>query len=461
MSEWKKVGGLLVALCWSVSAPAQLMPERLSPQEQYAYYFNQAAEAYDAGDDADWVAATEKLHALRPFNQDFMTHLVQGYARLGAKSQAFDMMLKMQQQGLAEDWSAFPELAPLREHSLYGHLADLMAEAGEPFGEAEAFAVVPGSIPMPEALALDVENNQLFIGTVREGKVYVRSGEQEAWTVFADRARVPDLRAVFALGIDQQRNVLWVASGMTSQYQDFNRDEFGQASLIKLDLRTGEHLSTYPVASADQEHLLGALTVASDGTVYATDSLLPLVYRLRPGAEGVELFFGSPMLSSLRGLALHEDKQKLYVADYETGIIVLDTSDRDQAWSLAIPETLNLGGVEGMYASGPYLVVIQSGISPSRVLRLELGEDGLGVRAVAPVVAALPEFEGPTYGTLHSDMLYFFANNHWQYVDSGGEPTQGPLPDVHVLSTDIADPEVQVVGEEILRQLQQQQQQNN
>ena len=460
MSEWKKVGGLLVLLCWSASLSAQLMPERLSPQEQYAYYFNQAAQAYNAGNDADWVAATEKLHALRPFNQDFMTHLVQGYARLGNKSKAFDMMLRMQQQGLAEDWSSYEELADLRQHSLYDHLSNLMSKAGEPFGEAEEYAVVPSTIPMPEAMALDAETDRLFVGTIRDGEIRVKSDDQQAWSVFADRDSVADLRAVFALGIDSPRDVLWVATGMTSQYQRFEREAFGEAALIKLDLDTGEHLATYPVASADQDHLLGALTVASDGTVYATDSLLPVVYRLGPKAEGLELFFGSPMLSSLRGLALDEDKQKLYVADHETGIIVLDTSDREQAWSLAIPETLNLGGIDGLYLSGQHLVVIQNGISPNRILRLELGDDGLGVLAVAPVVAALPEFDGPTYGAMHDQTLYFFANSHWQYVDSRGQPNQEPLPDVHILSTNINNPEVQVVGEEILRQLQQQQQGN-
>ena len=457
MSEWKKAVSMLALMAWSASLSAQLMPERLSPQEQLAYYFNQAAEAYNAGNDANWVRATEKLHELRPFNQDFMTHLVQGYARVGDKSKAFEMMLKMQQQGLATDWSSFDELADLRQHSLYDHLSNLMAKAGEPFGEAETFEVVPATIPMPEALALHAESDRLFVGTIREGEIRVRSGDEETWSVFADRERIPELRAVFALGIDDSRDVLWVATGMTSQYQDFERDQFGDSALIKLDLTTGEHMATYPMGSAEQDHLLGALTVASDGTVYATDSLLPLVYRLRPEADRLEMFFGSPMLSSLRGLALDEDKQKLYVADHETGVVVLDTSDRQQAWSLAVPETLNLGGVEGLYFSGEYLVVIQNGISPNRVLRLELGEDGLGVIGVAPVVAALPEFDGPTYGTMHDQTLYFFANSHWPYVNSGGEPIEGPLPDVRIMSTNIADPEVQVVGEEVLRQLQEQQ----
>jgi len=460
MSEWKKVGGLLVALCWSVSISAQLMPERLSPQEQYAYYFNQAAEAYNAGNDADWVAATEKLHTLRPFDQDFMTHLVQGYARLGQTSNAFNMMLKMQQQGLAEDWSKFDELAALREHSLYDHLSNLMAKAGEPFGKADEFAVVPGSIPMPEAMAVDPETDRLFIGTIRDGEVHVWSSDEKTWSVFADDQRVPDLKAIFSLAIDSENNVLWVASGMTSHYRDFDREAFGETALIKLDLDTGEHLATYPVESANRDHLLGALTVASDGTVYATDSLLPIVFRLEPDAKTPEIFFGSPQLSSLRGLALDEEKQKLYVADYQRGIVILDTSGQDRAWSLAIPDTLNLGGIDGIYFSKPYLVAIQNGISPDRVVRLELGDDGLGVLGVAPVVAALPEFEGPTYGALHDDTLHFFANSHWPYVDARGESDGEPLPDVHIMTTNIDNPEVQVVGEEILRQLQEQQRGN-
>lgn len=454
----------VVASALMSEAMAQLMPERLSPPEQFSYWLGEAATAYNAGDTEAWVAATEKLHALRPFNQDFMTHLIQGYGQTNQTSKAFNMMLMMQQQGLAEDWSRFEELEGLREHNLYEHLANLMQKASEPFGQAQAHMVVPGRVSMPEAMAYDAATDRLFVGTVRDGAIYVQDNVQDnaqdaggdaGWAVFADGESVPDLMAVFGLAIDAERNHLWVATGMASQYRHYSQSAFGRTALIKLNLETGEHIATHRVIPDGRPHLLGAITVASDGTVYATDSLMPLVYHLPPDADNPRVFFGSAALSSLRGLALNEELDKLYVADYELGLMVLDTSGGQQAWRLAIPDALNLGGIDGLYLSDNYLVAIQNGISPERVLRLELGSDGLGVIAVAPIVAALETFDGPTYGAMNGSELYFFANSHWQHVRSNGQPIKRPLPDVSILKTDITNTEIQVVGEEVMKRLQQ------
>jgi len=453
MFGWKKLGLAAMLCVSSAAALAQLMPERLSPQQQFSYWLGEAATAYNAGEMKDWVEATEKLHALRPFNQDFMTHLVQGYAATDQTSKAFNMMLMMQQQGLAEDWSRFAELEPLQEYNLYEHLSELMAKAGEPFGQAQTHATVPGRVSMPEAIAYHSPSERLFVGTVRDGEVWVQDATNKEWSVFANGQTVPDLMAVFGLAIDEARGFLWVATGMASQYRHHKQQSFGRTALIKLDLQTGEHLSTHRVVPDGQPHLLGAITLASDGTVYASDSLMPLVYRLEPDEDHPSIFFGSPALGSLRGLALNEEKQKLYIADYEQGIMVVDTAGGQQAWRLAIPETLNLGGIDGLYVANDYLVAIQNGISPQRVVRFELGEDGLGVIAVAPIVAALETFDGPTYGAMDGSDLYFFANSHWAHVASNGRPKQRPLPDVVIMKTDIENTEIQVVGEEVMKRM--------
>ena len=453
MLDWKKMGLALVALMMLTEAGAQLMPERLSPSEQTAFWLREAAKAHNEGNTNDWVGATEKLHALKPFNPDFMTHLVQGYTRLDRISEAFGMMLKMQQQGLAQNWDSFEDLDPLREHSLYDHLNDLMIQAGQPFGRAKILATLPPSMVLAEAMAFDDQSNRLFVGTIRDGQIFVSGDGNDEWSLFADAQSVPDLMAVFGLAVDAKNQVLWVSTGMVSQYRFFTASSFGRTALIKLDLETGAHLGTYRVVPDGQPHLLSAIAVHSDGTVYATDALMPLVYRLTPESEYPTAFFGSGALGALRGLAIDEAKQKLYVADYELGIVVLDLSGDSRAWQLAIPETLNLGGIEGLYWVNDFLVAIQSGLSPNRVLRLALGTDGLGVVSVTPVVAALEVFDRPSYGTVDGGQLYLFANSHWAYVNADGRPIQRPLPEIQILQVDVGDRSLEAVGEAVQRQL--------
>ena len=452
--------GLLLALL--IPAPVALGQPWMEPQQppdsappgvRLAYWFNQAGRAFENDRIDDWVAATEQLHELRPYNQDFMTHLVIGYARQENLSKAFEMMLHMQQQGLAQDWSAFDELEPLRPHRLYGHLAELMTEAGQPFGEFEVHATLPDDLAMPEAIAYDAKAGRVFVGSIRDGSIrYSSNGED--WTLFAEPDSVEDLHAVFDLVVDQARGHLWAATAMVGHFEGFDEAMAGRTGVLKFDLESGERLAAMSVPASGLQHLLGSLALASDGTLFAADTNNPVLFRLPPGGEALELFFGNQNFSSLRGLALSGDDSLLYMADYEQGIFVLATDGSNQGWKLAVPETLNEGGIDGLYWWNDHLVAIQNGISPQRVLRLQLGPDGLGVVGVAPVLAALEEFDTPTFGTLDDHRLLLFSGSHWQYMDGRGQPREGLLPTIQILETDVDAATLMTVGEEAMEQFQ-------
>lgn len=444
---------LLLLAVLTAPAVAQPVPGDAPPAVRLAYWFDQAAKAFNEERLDDWVTATENLHELRPYNQDFMRHLVLGYARQNRLSHAFNMMMAMQQQGLAEDWDRYEELQPLRQHRLYGHLADLMRQAGEPFGRYESLADLPADLAMPEALALDRASQRLFVGSLRDGRILVRAGDGD-WEAFASPETVEGLMGVFDLGVDEARGYLWVASANVPQFSGFEPQARASTVLLKLDLETGERVASYLTPPGAQTHLLGSLAVAADGTVYAADTSNPLLFRLQPGNDRLEPFFGSSNFSSLRGLALSGDQQLLYVADYEQGVFIIATDGSQRAWQLAVPETLNVGGIDGLYWWNQHLIVIQNGISPQRVMRLQLGGDGLGVTAVAPVLAALDVFDTPTFGVLDENRLHLFSGSHWQHVDGRGQPTAESLPPIRLLTTEVDAADLMVVGEEALRQLQ-------
>lgn len=439
----------------SIAAPTA--PVQTNDKAEVARLLGQAAEAYAADDHRAWVGALARLHEMRPYNADFMRQLVEGYARTDQLSQAFNIMLKMQQQGLTEDWDAIEALEPMRQYPLYEHLTGLMQEAGQPFGEAALEFEIPGSVSMPEALAHDPQTGRLFVGTVHRGEILVRNPESGELEPFASPDTVDGLMSVFDLVADAERGHLWVATGSTSQFTGARASNFGRTSLIKLDLATGEMLDEYRVLPDGRPHLLGAMALADDGTVYAADSVTPFVYRLTPGMERPDVFLGSPMFTSLRGIALSEDESMLYIADYELGVFVFETAESRRGLPLEVPETLNLGGIDGLYRWGGSLVAIQNGVSPDRVLRLDLDESQGRVENVAPLVVAEPRFDTPTFGTLIGDDLVFLASSHWDDVTPNGRPASGPLPDVPVLRSPVDEARTLVVGREMLEQLKQQQ----
>lgn len=458
----RRFAALLLALALLVPAASLAAQEQataaenLNPAAELGQWFGRAAQAYDAGDHQQWVVALENLHRLRPFNYDIMRQLVIGYTLTGRTSEAFSMMLGMQQQGLAVEWDEIEEVAPLRQHRLYGHLRDLMSEAGNPAGSLTTLWEIGPEHRMPEALAWDRESGRVFVGTVHHGRILVRGISDEDFRVFADRDSAPALRAVLDLLVDAKRGHLWAATGSIGQYRGSRQADFGRTALIKFDLETGEVLDEHRVLGDGVPHLLGAMTMAEDGTIYANDTMSPVIYRLAPGDERPQPIISSPILTGLRGIALAPDEKRIYVADYDLGIFFFDLEQEGAGFALGIPETLNLGGIDGLYFWRDSLVAIQNGVTPQRILRLELDESGTRVAQVATVAKALPEFDNPTYGTLEGDDLLFFASSHWHHVDGAGRAVSPPLPSVPVMRAAVDQAAGIVVGEEIMEQLKRQ-----
>lgn len=439
----------------SQSPPPSSAP---SMPQLFSAWFQRAAQAYAAEDHEAWVDALEKLHQIRPFNPDVMRQLVMGYALTDKPSEAFNRMLSMQQQGLAVDWDAIDEVESLRQYPLYEYLRDLMAEAGKPGGEAQLVWEIDADHPMPEALAHDADSQRVFVGTVRDGKILVRGPDDDEFIVFAEHASTPGLKAVFDLLVDEERGHLWVATGAIGQYRHAKASDMGRSALLKLDIETGETLGEFRVLADGRPHLLGAMTQASDGTIYAADGVSSQIYRLGPADERPEPLVGNPNFSGLRGIALSEDEKRLYVSDYELGVFFFDLGDNVEGYALGAPPTLNLGGVDGLYIWENYLIAIQNGVTPERVLRLELDDSGRRVVNVATIAKALPEFDVPTFGTVADDELLFFASSHWNLVDNAGRPINSPLPAIPVLRAQVDEVADMVEEQEMLNRLQQQQQ---
>jgi hypothetical protein len=236
--------------------------------------------------------------------------------------------------------------------------------------------------------------------------------------VFA--AEQDGLFSVLGMAVDAKRRLLWVASTAFPQMVNFKKEEDGTSAVFKFDLRTRRLLKKYVLSNTEKKHALGDLIIHSNGDVFATDSLSPAVYVIRPQRDEIELFLSDPRFGSPQGLAFSSDEQHLFMADYGTGLFDLDVRTK-RVSHLAPLAGATLLGIDGLYFFKGSLIAIQNGVNPQRVVRVLLSRDLKRVEALEVLEANNPVFLEPTLGVIVKDTFYFIANSQWPLVDGNGK----------------------------------------
>ena len=411
-----------------------------APTESVPALLVKANAAYAAKDYLNFRRTLETLNKKRPNNSDYMYQLVIAHALLDEKSQAYNLMLSMQQQGLAYDFTQTTDTMNLRGTEVFDYVNDLMKMAGDPIGESEKVFVLPDDVLLPEAIAWDESRQKFLIGTVAEGQIVAvgKDGQQEE---LLRASKENGLWAIFDILVDQSSNRLWVTSAAVKGFSGFNPVDKGRSGLFEFNLETLELVRRYPVPVDGQPHKLGSMVLNPNGDIYIADRILPIIYLKLADDEKLKPVMALRGMISQRGLAMQPDGRVMYVADREMGIMVVDVK-AGKAGLLQGPETLNLGGIDGLYLKDNRLYVIQNGISPQRVMRLELNTSGTKVENVRPLAVAQPDFDLPSFGTIEGDSLYYFANSQYRGKN-------GPQKPVTVLRTpldssaDLVQPEMQ------------------
>jgi len=380
-----------------------------------------ANAAYTAKDYLTFRKTLESLHKLRPNNSDYMYQLVIAHALLNEKAPAYELMLGMQQQGLSYDFLASEHTTNLQGTEVFDYVNDLLIIAGNPTGEAETVFVLPDNVVMPETISWDESRQKFLVGTIAEGQI-LAVGKDGQVSELLKASDENGMWAIFDILVDGPRNRLWVTSASMMGYSRFDPVDKGRSALFEFDLKTLDLIKRHPVPVDGQPHILGSMVLDPNGNIYIADRTLPLIYRKPAGEDKLKPILALKDLVSQRGIAMQPDGRIMYVADREMGIMVVDLEGK-QARLLEVPDTLNVGGIDGMYLQNNRLFVIQNGIKPQRVMRLQLDSSGTKVASVAPLAVALPEFDLPSFGVIEGEDLYYFANSQW----IGNKGSQKPV----------------------------------
>jgi streptogramin lyase len=176
----------------------------------------------------------------------------------------------------------------------------------------------------------------------------------------------------------------------------------GAAGLAEFDLVTGalRRVVRIPNRGDHQTHVIGDLVLADDGGIFLPDSGAPVLWRLPPQAESVEVFAESPEFLSLQGAVVASDRGALFVADHASGLLRVDLASR-AVRRLDLPSDTTLNGIDGLVrAPNGDLIAIQNGLRPKRVLQIALDPTGEVVTAVTILESAHLNMPDPTLGCL-------------------------------------------------------------
>src|SRR3954451_20376834 len=146
------------------------------------------------------------------------------------------------------------------------------------------------------------EDGSVYFGSTAKGTIY-RAGpgasQAEPW-IQASAAGLSNVLGVLA---DDKTNILWVCQNNTGGRG--GAPVVGQTALRSFDLKSGAAKGTYPFPS--NGGVCDDMAIATDGTVYATESFANRVHRLRPGATALDVWSTDQRFGGIDGIAILAD----------------------------------------------------------------------------------------------------------------------------------------------------------
>ena len=398
---------------WAVAAIA------LSAAPAHVTLLREAAAAGKAGDPATALAKVEAAAKVRPDYPRIQINLARLYAETKRPDDALAALQRLADMGVAMNAARDPALAPLQDLPRFQALAARLAAAPAPVGAVSATRI-DGVTGILEGLLVDGPTGAWYFGDVRNRCIWRRGadGAMQRFTSDAD-----ELDGVFKLVLSPDRKVLWASTATVGAMGGAPAPEGSRSALVALDAGTGRVLARYPVPTDGRKHLLGDFIFAPDGSLFATDSFSPVIWRLPPGGTALESWLESDEFINLQGLAFSPNGQTLYVSDYTNGLWRIDPAKHFAL--LVAPPNATFFGLDGLYAVPSGLLAIQNGVNPQRVLLIHPSPD-TQPSAASVVAAGQPAMVDLSLGAVDGTRFHFIADSGWAIFDP--PPDKAPPP---------------------------------
>lgn len=371
----------------------------------------EASALAKAGDQPAALAKLEAAAALRPDYPRIQINLSRFYTEAKRPADALAALQRLADMGVALNAAQDPAFASLRELPAFRSLATRLATPPAPIGAVTAMPL-EGVTGILESPLHDPTTGSWYFGDVRNRCIWNSAAKGVLVKFTSD---TDELDGVFKVAFSPDRKSLWAATAAIGVMSGTPAKEGSPSALVSLDFATGRVLSRHAVPADSRKHLLGDFIFAADGSLFATDSFSPVIWRLPPGGAALEPWLESDDFLNLQGLAFSADGKTLYVADYSNGLWRIDVATK-QHHRLLAPPNATFFGLDGLYAIPSGLLAIQNGVNPQRVLHIQpaAGAQPSPTRTIAAGHAAMTDL---ALGTVEGSRFHFIADSGWALFD--------------------------------------------
>jgi hypothetical protein len=347
---------------------------------------------------------------------------------LGNKAEALRWMKEYAATGLTYDVASDEDLAALADNSEYRPIAAQMTANKEPIEKAELVCSLPVDGLMPEDLAYIPAKRSFVVSSVQHHSLYkvtlpAKKGERcgiSELSIPAEAKRWPTL----AVSWDGRRHIVWVSSSAMPGFEGFPKEDSGKATLLAIDPHSGKLRRRLDLAS-ESAAVLGDMSIAKDGTLYATDSIGGGVYRVPPGPlASARLEKIADGLLSPQTPVLAADGKRLFLADYPVGVAVVDLASHKVAY-LKHPDNIAVTGLDGLELDGDTLIGIQNGTDPERMVRFRLNPSQTEITSAEVIEQKTKRLGEATHVVKVDGWYYVIANVGWDQIDDDGKLKSG------------------------------------
>ena len=220
------------------------------------------------------------------------------------------------------------------------------------------------------------QDGSVYFGSTAKGTIYraaAGASQAEPW-IQASTAGLTNVLGVLA---DDKTSTLWVCQNNTGGRG--GAPVVGQTALRSFDLKSGAAKGTFPFPS--NGGVCNDMAVASDGTVYATESFGNRIHRLRPGATALDVWITDPKLAAVDGVALLADGA-VYVNTFFSGELfrIPVNTDGSAGTIVKIETSMPLSRPDGLRTVGPQTLIQAEG--QGRLTELTVKDNRAEVRVL-------------------------------------------------------------------------------